>query len=437
MKPTSTPPEPANELAIPAAAALPIDAAIDPAGRLSVGGCDLGAIAAEFGTPAYVYSEADLRARARAYREAFELSGDAEVLYASKAAPITAVCALFADEGLSVDVASAGELAHALAGGFDPARIYMHGNNKSAAELRAGLDAGIGCFVCDSLDEIALLDSLCERDQEVLIRVTPGIHADTHSYVQTGQEDSKFGLGLNDGTAAAGIEAIRGSRHLRLIGLHSHIGSQIFDLEPYAKAIAALASLADEELRVLNVGGGVGVAYVPGDEPPRIAEFARRVIDAVRDSFPGSPRILVEPGRSLVANAGLTVYEVGTVKQIEGVRRWIAVDGGMSDNLRPMLYDSPYTALIADRAATDGDTLVTVAGKHCESGDVLMSDVSLPAPRPGDLLVTPATGAYGHAMASNYNAIPRPPVIFCADGEARVVVRRETEADLLARDAGR
>ncbi|UJA22028.1 diaminopimelate decarboxylase [Thermoleophilia bacterium SCSIO 60948] len=416
-----------------------MDATVDAAGRLAVGGCDLAELAAEYGTPAYVYSEADLRARARAYREAFGASGDAEVLYASKAAPITAICALFAAEGLSVDVASGGELAHALAGGFEPARIYMHGNNKSESELRAGLDAGIGYFVCDSLEEIALLDRLCaERDhtQEVLIRVTPGIHADTHSYVQTGQEDSKFGLGLNDGSAAAGIAAIRGSSNLTLVGLHSHIGSQVFDLEPYAKAVAALAGLASEEFRILNVGGGVGVAYVEGDRPPTIGEFADRVIEAVRESFPGEPRILVEPGRSLVANAGLTLYRVGTVKQIEGVRRWVSVDGGMSDNLRPMLYDSPYSALIADRAEAAGDEVVTVAGKHCESGDVLIEGVSLPSPRVGDVLVTPATGAYGHAMASNYNAIPRPPVIFCADGDARVVVRRETESDLLRRDVG-
>jgi len=433
---SSRPAEPVGAAA-PIRRTLPVDSRVDGRGRLEIGGCDLTELAERFGTPAYVYAERDLRARARAYLDAFAArSKDFEVLFASKAAPVTAIYRLFAQQGLSVDVASEGELRLALAGGFDPARVYMHGNNKSERELRLALAARIGCFVVDSLDEVALLDSLCERPQEVLMRVTPGIHAETHSYVLTGQEDSKFGFGIGDGSARRGIEAIRATCNLRLAGLHAHIGSQLLDLAPYQRAIEALAELADEQMRIVNVGGGLGIAYLAGDEPPSIEQFAAAALDAVAGAFPGSPRVLVEPGRSLVGNAGVTLYRVGSVKQVDGVRRWVAIDGGMSDNLRPMLYGSRYEALLADRAGTDGETLVTVAGKHCESGDLLIRDVLLPDPAPGDVLVTPATGAYGHAMANNYNGVPRPPVIFCADGQAREVVRRETTDDLLARDVG-
>jgi diaminopimelate decarboxylase len=422
--------------AIETSPVYPRGSRVNERGHLEVGGCDVVELAAEFGTPAYVYAEEDLRARARAYVEAFaSRTSDFEVLYASKAAPVTAIYRLFAEEGLSVDVASGGELHMALAGGFDPERIYMHGNNKTDAELRYASEAGVGTVVLDSFDEIARLDSLLDHRQAVLIRVTPGIKADTHTYIQTGQLDSKFGFGLADGLAARAIEEVRSSRNLELVGLHAHIGSQIFELEPYAKAIEALAELVDDDwCRILNVGGGLGIAYTDEDEPPPVDAYAEVKVKGAARVFDPVPRILVEPGRSLVGNAGVTVYRVGTVKEIPGVRTYVAVDGGMSDNLRPMLYGARYEAVIADRAGEAAESPATIAGMHCESGDILIRDTQLAAPRPGDVLVTPATGAYGHSMANNYNGVPRPPVIFCSGGDARVVVRRETWDDLLARD---
>ncbi|MDX6588694.1 MAG: diaminopimelate decarboxylase [Solirubrobacterales bacterium] len=406
-----------------------------------MGGCDVVELAQEFGTPAYVYAEDDIRSRAQEYLDAFGArTQDFEVVYASKAAPIGAILSLLAEMGLSVDVASAGELHAALRAGAAPDRIYLHGNNKTETDLRLATGASVGHIVCDSFDEIERLDGMLDRPQQVMIRVTPGIKANTHSYIQTGQLDSKFGFGLDDGLAARGIDAIRESSNLKLAGLHAHIGSQIFELEPYVKTIEALGRLADEaglsadELRLLNVGGGLGIAYEPSDEPPSIESYVDVKVKGVERVFDPVPRILVEPGRSLVGNAGVTLYEVGTVKEIPGVRTYVAVDGGMSDNLRPMLYDARYDALIANRASEARDTRVTVAGMHCESSDIIVREVEMAAPRVGDVLATPATGAYGHAMANNYNGMPRPPVVFAKDGEARAVVRRETRDDLVARD---
>jgi diaminopimelate decarboxylase len=415
---------------------LPMGSRVNDRGRLEIGGCDVVELAAEFGTPAYVYAEDDVRRRARAYLEAFRArTDDFEVLFASKAAPFTAAYRLCREEGLSVDVASGGELHMALRAGFEPSRIYLHGNNKTEAELRYAIEADVGHVVLDGFGEIELLDGLLDRPQQVLIRVTPGISADTHTYIRTGQLDSKFGFGLEDGLAASAIEAVRSSRHLELTGLHAHIGSQIFELEPYTKAIEALAELADGEwCRILNVGGGLGIAYTAEDEPPPIDAYVDVKVRGVERVFDPVPRILVEPGRSLVGNAGVTLYTVGTVKEIPGVRTYVAVDGGMSDNLRPMLYGARYEALIADRPAGTPDVQATIAGMHCESGDILIRDVALPAPRSGDVLVTPATGAYGYAMASNYNGVPRPPVVFCAGGDARLVVQGESWEDLTARD---
>jgi diaminopimelate decarboxylase len=419
-------------------AVYPLGSRVSERGHLEVGGCDVVELAAEFGTPAYVYAEDDIRARARAYLDAFRAhTDDFEVLYASKAAPITAIYRLGAEEGLSIDVASGGELHMALRAGIDPARIYLHGNNKTEAELRYAVEARVGHVIVDSFAEITRLDHLLDRPQDVLIRVTPGVLPATHSFVQTGGLDSKFGFGLEDGLAAQAIRAVRGSSNLRLVGLHAHIGSQIFELDAYTAAIEALAALVDGEweCRVLNVGGGLGIAYTSADEPPSIESYVDVKVRGVRRVFDPVPRILIEPGRSLVGNAGITIYEVGTVKEIPGVRTYIAVNGGMSDNLRPMLYGSRYEAIVANRAGEAAGTLATVAGMHCESGDILVTDANLASPRAGDVLVTPATGAYGYAMASNYNGVPRPPVVFCRDGDARVVVRRETWDDLMERDA--
>jgi diaminopimelate decarboxylase len=415
---------------------LPIGSAVNEQGHLEVGGCDVVAIAEEHGTPSYIYSEDDLRTRARAYRGAFERRGvDGEVLFASKAFPATAAYKLFAEEGLSVDVASGGELHIALAAGFDPARIHMHGNNKTDEEILMAARAGIGHLILDSFDEIERCERLLDDPIKVLIRVTPGIKPSTHDYITTGQLDSKFGFGMGDETGAErAIERVLASEVLELVGLHAHIGSQIFELEPYRLEIAALGELAGDWCKVVDVGGGLGVAYTEDDRPPAIDDYVGVKVEGVREVFGPGVRMMIEPGRSLVANAGVTAYRVGTVKEIPGIRTYVAVDGGMSDNLRPMLYGSRYEALIADRVLAEPDTLVTVAGMHCESGDVIVRDAMVAAPTVGDVLVTPATGAYGHAMASNYNGVTRPPVIFCSGGEARVVVRRETFDDLTARD---
>jgi diaminopimelate decarboxylase len=432
-----TQPAQAGAIADPIAGSpvFPAGSRVNERGRLEVGGCDVVELAAELGTPAYVYAEDDMRARARAYREAFERRGVSyEVLFASKAFPCTAAYRLFAEEGLSVDVASGGELHMALRAGFEPARIHMHGNNKSDEEIVLAARAGVGHLILDSFDEIERCERLLDAPQRVLIRVTPGIKPSTHDYVQTGQLDSKFGFGLEEGLAARAIERVLASDVLELAGLHAHIGSQIFELEPYRLAIEAIGGLAGEWCRVVNVGGGLGIAYTAGDEPPSIDAYVEVKARAVAEVFGEGVRVLIEPGRSLVGNAGVTAYRVGTVKEIPGVRTYVAVDGGMSDNLRPMLYGSRYEAVIADRAGAVPDTLATVAGMHCESGDVIVRDAMLAAPAVGDVLVTAATGAYGHAMASNYNGVPRPPVVFCRDGEARVVVRRETYEDLTARD---
>jgi diaminopimelate decarboxylase len=399
----------------------PLGSRLNEQGRLEVGGCDVIELGREFGTPAYVYAEDDMRARARAYLEAFRARVEHfEVIYASKAFPCTAAYRLFAEEGLSTDVASGGELHLALAGGFDPKRIHMHGNNKTRADLDYALSAGVGHIVVDSFDEI---ERLRGSEARVLLRVTPGIQPSTHSYIQTGQEDSKFGFGLDD--VPRGVAACS-EAGLQLDGLHAHIGSQIFDLEAFERLADVLLGMGDWPL--LNLGGGLAIAYTQEDQPPSIEEY----VDALLRHAPENVTVLCEPGRSLVGNAGVTIYTVGTVKPIPGVRTYVAVDGGMADNLRPMLYGARYEAEIADRFG--GSDLVTVAGMHCESGDILVRDATLDDPRPGDVLVMPATGAYGHAMANNYNALLRPPVIFCKDGGARVVVRRETYDDLTRRD---
>src|SRR5689334_12545115 len=413
----------------------PAGSRVNERGRLEIGGCDVVELAEEHGTPAYLYAEEEMRDRARAYREAFERRGaEHEVLFASKSLPCTAAYRLFAEEGLSVDVASGGELHMALKAGFDPDRIHMHGNNKSDEEIVLAARAGIRHLILDSFDEIERCERLLDEPQRVLIRVTPGIKPSTHDYITTGQLDSKFGFGLEDGLAAKAVERVLASDKLELVGLHAHIGSQIFELEPYTLAIRALGELAGEWCQVVNVGGGLGVAYTAEDEPPAIDSYVDVKVRGVAEVFGEGVKILVEPGRSLVANAGVTAYRVGTVKEIPGVRTYVAVDGGMSDNLRPMLYGSVYEALVADRAAAAPDTLVTIAGMHCESGDVIVRDTMLAEPAVGDVLVTPATGAYGYAMANNYNGVPRPPVVFCREGESRVVVRRETYEDLTARD---
>jgi diaminopimelate decarboxylase len=413
----------------------PHDSRLNERGRLEVGGCDVLELAAEFGTPLYVVAEQDLRDRARAFGEAAR-KADYEglgVVFASKAFPCTAVLTVFAEEGLWCDVASAGELHLALGAGFPAERLVLHGNAKSAEELRLALHAQVGLIVIDNFDEIAALeqllgeDSLAERaPQPVLLRVTPDVRGETHEKISTGQANSKFGFGMDEAPAA--IARIEGIQGLSLRGLHAHIGSQLLDLEPFRREAAQLAKLG--EFPVWDLGGGLGVAYVESQQPPAIEEYVSAVVEGARAHLGEHSRLLIEPGRSLVANAGVTLYTVQSVKR--NVSTWVAVDGGMSDNLRPMLYGSVYEAEVVARFG--GQTACVLAGKHCESGDVIVREALLDDPRAGDVIVTPATGAYGYAMASNYNGVPRAPVVFCKDGEARLVVRRESLEDLTARD---
>ena len=419
-------------LTTPLSHVLPLGTRINGRGRLELGGCDAVELAEEFGTPAYVVVEDDLRARARSFVNALAARhADFDVLFASKAFPCTAVYRTLAEEGLACDVASGGELALALGGGFDPRRTYLHGNAKSVTELREALRAGVGHVVLDSDDEIERLERIAGdlgRRQEVLIRITPGVAGNTHQKISTGQADSKFGFSI--GQAPAVIARLRESRSLELVGLHFHIGSQLFELEPFRDAVRAIATLGD--YGIYNLGGGLGAAYTPDQRPPTPEQYVDAIVGAMHDHLGADKRLLLEPGRALVANSTVTLYTVQTVKR--NVSTWVAVDGGMSDNLRPMLYDSRYEALIADRPLASGGELCQLAGKHCESGDVLIRDVELEDPKPGDVIVTPATGAYGYSLANNYNGVPRPPVVFCRDGSARVVVRRETYEDLMGRD---
>jgi diaminopimelate decarboxylase len=406
---------------------------VNERGHLEIGGCDALELVEEFGSPAYVVAEDDLRARARSFTGALSSRHrDWEVLFGSKAFPATAVYRLFGQENLGCDVASGGELYLALRAGFDPARIYLHGNAKSESELRDALDAGVGQVVLDSFDDLARLERLAaqaDRRQSVMIRITPGVAGDTHHAISTGQSDSKFGFSVEEGRQAIG--RVRDAAHLELAGLHCHIGSQLLDLEPFSEAVRTIAEL-DPDLPAYNVGGGLGVAYTASQPAPSVADYVDTVVDSVHRWLGPDKRLILEPGRALVAQSTVTLYTVQTVTR--NISTWVAVDGGMSDNLRPMLYGARYDALIADRPLSPGTERCHLAGKHCESGDVIVRDLMLADPAPGDVVATPVTGAYGHALANNYNSVPRPPVIFCREGNARLVVRRETYQDLAARD---
>jgi diaminopimelate decarboxylase len=416
-----------------AAATLPVypEASVVEDGRLLIGGCDAESLAREFGTPAYVVAEDDLRARAREFLAALRRhhDGPGEVIFASKAFPATAVMRVFAEEGLGCDVASGGELHLALRAGFDPATLYLHGNAKAERELAAAVMAGVGTVVLDNAGDIERLARVLPtgRRQAVLLRVTPGVEADTHAAILTGHAASKFGFSPEQAAAVLASAP----EHLDIRGLHMHIGSQLFDFAPHRQALAVLAGLGEHG--TYSLGGGFAAAYTADDRPPTPEESVAAMVGAAHDLVPWGTRLVLEPGRALVANAGVTLYSVESVKTLADGLRVVAVDGGMSDNLRPMLYDAVYDARIATRFDAPGEP-ATVVGKHCESGDVLVRSATLPAPVPGDVLVTPATGAYGHSMANNYNGVPRPPVVFCSGGDARVVVRRETYEDLGARD---
>ncbi|HEX2039616.1 MAG TPA: diaminopimelate decarboxylase [Acidimicrobiales bacterium] len=403
---------------------------MDDDGRLSIGGVDLLALAADVGTPVFVYDEEHLRARCR---EAVEAFGDG-VAYASKAFLCKAMAALAHEEGMCIDVSTGGELHVALAAGVPAHRLVLHGNNKSTAELTRAIEVGVGRIVVDSFDEIARLERIGARPQ-VLVRVTPGVEAHTHEYVMTGQEDTKFGFSIASGAAAEAVERIRDVADL--VGIHAHIGSNVFLLHSFVKEVEALAGFFTPlRLPELCIGGGLGVPYVTGEEAPTLAQWAATVRKACADlGVPAGTRITAEPGRAVVAAAAVTLYEVGTIKHLPGIRTYVAVDGGMSDNPRPVLYGSGYEAFLPRATTADRPLKATIVGKHCESGDVLVRDACLPADLAvGDVVATPVTGAYGHSMASTYNKVPRPPVVFVRDGGYRVVVRRETLDDLLRLD---
>ncbi len=403
-------------------------------GRLFIGGVDVLGLAAKFGTPLFVYDEEQLRARCR---EAVAAFGDG-VAYATKAFMTTAMAQLAFEEGMYLDVATGGELHMALHADVPAERLVLHGNNKSVEEIAAALDAGIGRIVVDSfieIDRIASLVAAGAPRPKVLVRVTPGIEAHTHEYLQTGIADSKFGFGLASGDAEVAVQRIEASDAMDLVGIHAHIGSQVFDADSFRKAVETLAPfVAPLDLPEFSIGGGLGVAYVTGESAPSITEWAEIVKQACADNGI-TARVLAEPGRSIVAAAAVTLYTVGTIKEVSGIRTYVSVDGGMSDNPRPSLYGSGYEAFLPRATDAVRSMEARIVGKHCESGDVIVADATVPDDvAVGDILATPVTGAYGHSMGSNYNMIRRPPVVFVRNGEARLVVRRETYDDLVRRD---
>ena len=408
---------------------LPATAAIGSDGRLSVGGCALADVAAEFGTPALVLDEEGLRRQARAYLDAFRSRhSDTDVYFASKSFPSAAVLRVLGEEGLCADVASGNELAMARAGGLDATRMLLHGNAKTDAEITGALTAGIGYVVIDNLDDVERLARLgSDRVQPVLVRITPGVDAHTNAAIATGHAGSKFGIEIAD--APAVIARIREVPSIRLDGLHAHIGSQIFDVAQFREAVAALAQL--ERFPVYDLGGGLAARYTHADPAVDLDGYAAALVSAVHEHLGTEVKLMVEPGRSMVASSGLSLYSVVTVKRAQ--RTHVATDGGMGDNLEVSLYEQPFQPMILDASDRELET-VDVVGHHCESGDVLVRDVRLPRAQIGDIVVVPTTGAYTFTMSNNYNAAFRPPVIFVRDGRARVVVRRETMDDLLRRE---
>ena len=405
-------------------------------GRLQVGGCDVIDVAERFGTPVFIYDEEHLVSRCA---EAVAAFGDG-VAYASKAFLCKAMARIAHDEGMHIDVATGGEMHIALAAGVPGDRLVFHGNNKSTDELAMAMDADISRIVVDSFNEMDRIESLVSSGRpcpSVLLRINPGIDAHTHEYLQTGIPDSKFGFPLTDGIAVEAIRRARASAAMDFCGLHIHIGSQVFDVENFGKAIEAIAPFVNESgAQEFSIGGGLGVAYVEDEEADSIAVWAETVLGAARASGV-TARILAEPGRSVVAQAAVTAYTVGTIKDLPGVRTYLSVDGGISENPRPVLYGSGYEAMLARSPDAARPMVARIVGKHCESGDIIVREAHLPNDtHVGDILCTPVTGAYGHSMGSNYNKVARPAVVFVRNGEARLVIERETYDDMLARDIG-
>ena len=426
---------------------LPLTGKISQQGHLEIGGCDMVSLAKKFGTPLYVIDEKDVRENCHAYKNLFKSKyPNSDIVYASKALSAIGILKVIADEGLGVDVSSGGELYTAIKAGFSPKKIYFHGNNKSRHEIEEGLAASVGRFVVDNFDELKMLDEITVRTgkkTQVLIRVNPGIEAHTHEAIRTGQTDSKFGIPKTSVLEA--IKMISAMRHVKYAGLHAHIGSQIFDAEGYLTEIDVLADLAkqsQEKLKIdtgeFNIGGGIGISYVDSDDPINIQDFASAITKKLKETITGLklpiPKLVLEPGRSIVGRAGVTLYTVGHVKDIPGIRKYVIVDGGMSDNPRPMLYGAKYQFVPADNMNAKNAEKVTVAGRFCESGDVLAKDIELPKLEKGQLLAVLCTGAYNYSMSSNYNRVTRPAMIIVKDGKAKLIVKRETYEDITRND---
>jgi diaminopimelate decarboxylase len=426
---------------------FPATAGINEPGHLTIGGCDTVQLAAEYGTPLYIFDEQGLRDKCREYQTEFrKFYPDTTVLYASKAFLNPALARLFCEEGMGLDVVSGGEISIARSVGFPPGKVYFHGNNKSADEVRMALQWGVGRIVVDSFYELDLVGRLAKEagvKAAILLRINPGIDPHTHRKIATGNIDSKFGFPRGDRERA--VTQAMASAHLSLAGLHAHIGSLIFEMQPYQEAITAVLEFAAEmkakhsfNLKELNIGGGYAIQYTSDSPAPPISAYAGAISGQLRSECSrlsmGQPGLTIEPGRSIVGRAGVALYTVGAIKDIPGIRVYVSVDGGMADNIRPAIYGSRYEAAVANKALDRNDTLVTLAGKFCESGDILIQDIKLPAVSPGDLIAVPDCGAYCLAMASNYNASLKPPIVMVKDGRALLIRRRETYEDLMSLD---
>lgn len=421
---------------------------INDKGHLEIGGCDVVDLAQQHGTPLYVVDEKLFRDTCNQYYRSFTEKHHGLAIYASKAFLTTAVCRIVEQEGLGLDVVSGGELYTALAANFPMEKVYFHGNNKTAAEITMALDANIGRFVVDNFYEMELLNSLAGEaggTADILLRITPGVEAHTHEYIQTGQIDSKFGFTLPNGQALQGVKKALAYENINLVGLHCHIGSQIFDLNSFAHAASIMMNFLKQiynetsfEVKELNLGGGFGIYYCDGDDPANITDYADLVMEVVTASAKNlglvMPKIVVEPGRSIAGPAGSTLYTVGSIKEIPGIRKYVAIDGGMTDNIRPALYQAKYETMLANKAQEASSETVTIAGKCCESGDILFRDIKLPAAKPGDILAVASTGAYGYSMSNNYNRLLKPAVVLVSDGESNLIVARETYSDLIRND---
>ena len=427
---------------------FPDTASANAAGHLTIGGCDAVDLAEQYGTPLYVLDEATLRSRCRQFADAFALRySNSQAVYASKAYINPALARIFAEEGLGLDVVSGGELAVAQAGDVPLDKVFFHGNNKTPAELAEAVAAGIGRIVVDSFHELNLLEQICAdagKTQDILVRVSPGIDPHTHAYTTTGIIDSKFGFSIQTGDAERAILQAIAAPHLNLLGLHFHLGSPIFELEPYQAAtdlvLRFAAGLREQGLHLqeFSPGGGFAIAYTRDDRPPPAGDYAEAIVSTLTASCAElgmeQPSLVIEPGRSIIGPAGVALYRIGAIKDIPGVRTYVSVDGGMGDNIRPALYQASYEVLSANRPGAAADATVTIAGKYCESGDVLASDILLPTPAAGDVIAIPAAGAYCPSMASNYNLNPRPPIVLVNNGESRLIRRRESYADMMLCD---